>query len=736
MAEEQELQGRVERVVFRNTDNGWTVLELAAKDGIETVVGIIPMASVGERLTLRGEYTEHPTFGHQFKASDCKRELPEEAESILRYLQAGSVKGIGPTTAAAIVKKFGDDSLRIMEQEPERLCEVRGISPARARKIAEEFAAQFGLREVMLALGEYGLTAAEAMSCWKRFGPGTVERVRENPYLLCSSGLSIRFERIDELCLRQQLDPADPRRLCAALLYVLRHNTGNGHTCLPEDKLTETTAQLLEVSPEAVGDELARMAEAEEVRALPIGERRFVFLPELYRAERYIARRIAEMTEQHCPAYGGADDAIAILEKRSKIAYEEEQRRAIHAALEQGLLVLTGGPGTGKTTTLKAMLSLLTAAGETVVLAAPTGRAAKRMSELTGCEAKTLHRLLEVQWNENDTPVFARHERNPLDADAVIVDELSMVDVLLFESLLRAMKPGTRLILVGDSDQLPAVGPGNVLGDLIASEALTVVQLNRVFRQAMQSQIVTNAHRIVAGEYPVWSGRDGDFFLMPVHSFAAVTQTVMTLCAERLPRTYKMSVFDGIQVLCPGRRGEIGTVEFNRRLQEILNPYAATKTECQVEGRTLRVGDKVMQIRNNYDIGWMRDDGSFGTGIFNGDVGVLTAVSRREDALTVRFDDREVTYTREEAKDLELAYAVTVHKSQGSEFDIVILPLFGQQKNLCYRNLLYTAVTRAKRLLIVVGSEQTVRAMVENDRKTLRYSALGAFLREERERLS
>ena len=730
-----QLVGTVERIVFRNEDNGWTVLELDDGQELHKAVGVLPMVGVGETLRLTGAWVDHPSFGVQFRAEQAQRHLPEGEDAILRYLSSGAVKGIGPATALRIVEKFGDRALDVMEKEPQRLTEIRGISPAKARKLGEEYAAQFGLREVMLAFSSYGLTPGEALRCWKKWGASTVERIRANPYLLCSAGLYIGFERADQICMGMDRSPDDSRRVEAGLLYVLRHNLGNGHTCLPEDKLISTTSALLGVETDKVAETLEGMVYAFTVKVEEFQERRFVFLNHLHRAERSIASRIRLMGGFPPLPDGRVEERVDAVERSLGIAYAAQQRRAIVDAVEKGLLILTGGPGTGKTTTLRAIILLLEQMGETVALAAPTGRAAKRLSELTGREAKTLHRLLEVQWEDNeDAPAFARNEKNPLDADAVVVDELSMVDVLLFDSLLRALKAGCRLVLVGDTDQLPAVGPGSVLGDLMASGEVPVVQLTEVFRQAMQSRIVSNAHRIVAGEMPDLNARDGDFFFLPQDSAQGVVQTVLDLCSYRLPRTYGLSVFDGLQVLCPGRKGELGTRELNRRLQALLNPEADDRREMAVEGTILRVGDKVMHVRNNYDIVWTRDDGESGQGVFNGDIGVLEDMDTREGTLSIRYDDRVALYTRQEAQDIELAYAATVHKSQGSEFDAVILPLYRNPPMLCYRNLLYTAVTRAKTLLILVGSRDTLAEMVKNDRKTLRYTGLEWFLREAGER--
>ncbi len=721
------LTGTVDHIVFCNDDNGWTVLELDTGDTIETVVGVLPRVQVGESLRLQGGWTEHPSFGRQFKATACESTLPTDETAILRYLASGAVKGIGPATAARIVDRFGADALRILEEEPQELAKIKGISLSKAREMGQSFCSQFGLREVVMTFSGYGFSANEALRCWKQFGPATLTKIKENPYLLCSSGLRIGFERADRLALSLNGDTLDPHRLEAGVQYVLRHNLNNGHTCLPRDKVVPAAASLLGVSAEAVDAAADRMVEGFQLRRQDLNGRPFLFLPRMFEAEAFIAVRMRLMCGVQNVTAEDIELRIDAMERNFNITYEEQQRRAMVEAIATGALILTGGPGTGKTTTLRGIITLLESMGETVAIAAPTGRAAKRISQLTGHEAKTIHRLLEVKWDDSDSPVFDRNEKNPLEADAVVVDEMSMVDVPLFESLLRAVKTGCRLILVGDTDQLPAVGPGCVLQDLMDSGTVPVVRLTQVFRQALESRIVYNAHRIVAGE-PMELDNKGDCFFMPRSSAGEVNRTVLELCCQRLPAAYGYTHLNGLQVLCAGRKGEIGTAEVNRRLQEALNPPDKKKAELTVEGVTLRVGDKVMHNRNNYDIPWVRDDGENGSGIFNGDIGVLEEVRLREDMLTVRYDDRVATYTRQDAQDLELAYAITVHKSQGSEFEAVVMPVLRGTPHLCYRHLLYTAVTRAKNLLILVGSRETLQQMIDNDRKTLRYTGLQTFL--------
>ena len=542
----------------------------------------------------------------------------------------------------------------------------------------------------------------------------------------------MEFTVADKLAESLEYDRANVERVKAGVLYVLRHNLLNGHTCLPADKLCTAAAQMLGVSLEDAQAALYALCRDFEAVCENFSGRDFIFLPKQHRSEVYSADRIRMMLKYPPQSIVGIDREIEEIERSEGIEYAQLQKEAIRAALDKGLLILTGGPGTGKTTTLNAIIRILMEQGEQVFLAAPTGRAAKRMSELTGQEAKTIHRMLQVDWDENDNPVFQRNERNPLECDAVVIDELSMVDAYVFESVLRALPVGCRLILVGDSDQLPSVGAGNVIGDLIASGIFPTVQLSEIFRQSMESLIVTNAHRIVGGEMPVLNVRSSDFFFMPAEDAHAVSELVLSLAVTRLPKSYGYSPVADIQVLCPGRKGEIGTIELNKRLRERINPQAKDKPQVSVNGALFRVGDKVMQVKNNYDLPWSRPDGTSGEGVYNGDMGIVTDIDRAAGCMRVLVDDREVLYDFEHAAaELELAYAVTVHKSQGNEFTAVIMPVFPGAPQLSYRNLLYTGITRAKKLLILVGRRSAVADMVANDRKTRRFSGLMRFLTEE-----
>ena len=723
-----ELDGSVEQIIYRNEKNEYTILELNTGEELVTVVGVMPWVSCGEELRVFGGWVNHPSFGQQFKAEAFERSKPATAAAMLKYLSSGAIKGIGAATAAKIVDAFGEHALEVLEKEPERLCSIKGITKAKALKMAEEYRRIYGIREIMLYLGKFGITPEEAVRVWKLYGAESAELIRRDPYCLCGDEIDIDFARADVIAESIDRPQDDACRIKAGIQYVLKHNTNNGHTCLPADKLLTAASKLLGVDPELAADALESMKEYRIVVSQLFQEREFIFLPRFYQSEVYTAGRLLMMLRYPAQEIVGIENYISGIEEKFDIRYAAGQKQAIVEALSKGMLILTGGPGTGKTTTLNAIITILELKGEKVFLAAPTGRAAKRMSELTGREAKTVHRLLQVEWNEQDRPVFAKNEKNLLECDALVIDELSMVDALLFESVLRALPLGCRLILVGDCDQLPSVGAGNVLGDLIATGMFPVVQLREIFRQSMQSLIVTNAHRIVAGQMPELRDRTRDFFFLPSRDAEQIASLIVGLCAERLPGSYGYSPLTDIQVLSPGRKGELGSAALNKRLQAAVNPPDPAKNEMQVNGIVFRAGDKVMQVKNNYNLLWTKADGTTGEGVFNGDVGVLLELDKQAATMTVQMDDRYILYTTEDAQELELAYAMTVHKSQGNEFQAVVIPMFPGPVQLSYRNLLYTAITRAKSLLILVGVEKSVRAMVENDRKTKRYSGLFHFL--------
>ena len=724
-----ELCGSVETVVYHNDKNQYTVLEMNAGNENVTVVGAFPFVSVGEELHVYGKWSSHPSFGDQFKAEAFERSRPATTAAMLKYLSSGAVKGIGPATARRIIETFGGKALEIIENEPERLAQIKGITREKALEINTELKRVYGIRELMAFLGAYGVRPEEAVLVWKQFGEGSVGCIQEDPYCLCGDGLDISFSIADSIAESMEKPRNDDGRVQAGVLYVLRHNLNNGHTCLPADKLCQAAQRLLGVELSDVQDALLLLCEHYQTVCVNFDGRDFIFLKKQYQSEEYISRRMQGMLQMPPQSICGAENMIADVERTQGIAYAEKQRDAIRAALDKGILILTGGPGTGKTTTLNAIIRILKEMGERVFLAAPTGRAAKRMSELTGEEAKTIHRMLQVDWDEQDNPVFTRNERNPLECDCLVIDELSMVDSYVFESVLRALPISCRLILVGDSDQLPSVGAGNVLGDLVASGLFPTVQLKEIFRQSMASLIVMNAHQIVEGKMPDLSRRDSDFFFMPVAEPEDAAKLIVSLCSQRLPKSYGYSSVSDIQVLCPGRKGELGTAELNKLLREAINPPSKDKTEVKINGTLFRLGDKVMQVRNDYNLPWTKEYDTSGEGVFNGDMGVVTEIDRPGGVLRVQIDDKEVLYDFEHASnELEPAYAVTVHKSQGNEFTAVVIPVLKPPMQLCYRNLLYTAVTRAKKLLILVGTRGTIEAMVENDRKTRRYTGLARFL--------
>ncbi|MBQ9849343.1 MAG: ATP-dependent RecD-like DNA helicase [Clostridia bacterium] len=722
-----EIIGTVEYISFQNTENGYTVLDFSSDGELYTATGNVGSLFCGEKVTLIGSWTVHPTYGKQFRIESCRREMPETAAEMLSYLSSGIIKGVKEKTAAKIVEAFGDESFYVIEKYPERLAKIKGISAEKAREISKEFIKNAAEREALIALEKYGMTTAECLRVFKVYGARSVETVERNPYLLCSDGIGINFERACDIADRLPEKPDDAFRIAAGVLYVVRHNLSNGHTCLPREKLIPTAATLLGCSDDIADIQTDNLIEQKQLVSYFLGGREFIFMPDIFNAEKKASDSILFMKRFTPNDSSDIEDEINKAELIGGVCYNDKQRLAIKIAVEKGILILTGGPGTGKTTTLRGILKVFENRGLEVALTAPTGRAAKRMNELTGREAQTIHRLLEVEWDRNDKPVFSRNRRNPISANAVIVDELSMVDITVFSSLLDALPIGCRLIMVGDSDQLPPVGAGNVLHDLINSKALPVVELNEVFRQAMESLIVTNAHKIVRGEMPDIFRTDKDFFFLDRPQPYSAAATVAQLCSTRLPNAYGYNPTEDIQVLCPSRKGEAGTVNLNKVLQKCLNPAAKHKREHNFGQRIFREGDKLMQIKNNYNIQWQSGE-TDGMGIFNGDIGVLEKIDEAAHVLKIRFDDKIADYPYESNSELEHAYAVTVHKSQGNEFEAVVMPVTGVVDQLAYRNLLYTAVTRAKKLLVLVGSRQVVEKMVSNNSKAKRYSALKNFI--------
>lgn len=723
-----EIIGSVESIIFVNEKNGYSVIEIANDDENITATGVMPGISVGEELRLIGEFKTHPAYGEQFNVKTYERSLPTTVTSILKYLSSGAIKGIGPSTAMKLVDTFGEKTLEVLENTPERLHEVKGLTKSRAKKISEEFQQLFSIKSLMSELGKYGVTPEETVKIFKTFGKESMNFIQANPYLLCDEPIELSFERADKIGFLKSNVLDEKCRVRAGIVYILKHNMNNGHTCLPRDRLIPAAVNFLEVSQDKTEESLDELLSEGSLQHDFFNDREFIFLNKMQASEVYSASRLLMMLKFPPRSIIGTEDKINEIEKTQCIEYADLQKKAIKEALEKGILVLTGGPGTGKTTTLNAIINILEENGERIFLAAPTGRAAKRMSEVTKKEAKTIHRLLEVEWDSEDRPVFKKNEKNLLSCDALILDEISMIDVNVFEGVLRALPLGTRLILVGDSNQLPSVGPGNILSDLISSGEIPLVELKEIFRQSQQSLIVTNAHKIVNGEIPELTKRDGDFFFINANKPEHIVKTIKDLCKTRLPQAYNYSSFDDIQVIAPGKKGDVGTINLNKVLQDALNPALPGKKEITVNGNIFRQGDKVMQIKNNYDIPFVRDNMRSGEGIFNGDIGVIENINPVDLSLTVRFDDKVASYNSETVVDLDLAYAITVHKSQGSEFTAVIMPMYTGAPQLYYRNLLYTGVTRAKDLLIMVGTPWTVSKMVENNKKTKRYSSLKHYL--------
>lgn len=722
-----ELSGSVEDVIYKNADNGYTVINLGCDEGLIAVVGNLGDVNEGERLSLRGGWITSPKYGRQFKAAMCERSMPETESEISAYLGSGVIKGLGPAIAKKIVKQFGTEALDIIDNDCMQLTVIKGITSDKALYISNEYHKITGVNEVIKFLGEYNFGPAHAISVWSAFEHDSIKQIKTNPYILCTSGIDIDFRSVDRMAADLGFDAENSDRVRAGIVYVLHENANAGHTCLPTEKLRESVCDNLGIEHRQFESCLDDCEEKDWVVRITLGKREFVYLPEYYLAETYIAKKLAFMLRTSAQYEKDYSDEIRGVEFSENIQYEDLQRAAISACLTGSVFILTGGPGTGKTTTLNGVIKILKAQKKRILLCAPTGRAAKRMSDLTGEPARTIHRLLEVDFTAKGELKFKRNETNPLPADVVIADEMSMVDALLMCSLVRAIKPTSKFIMVGDSNQLPSVGAGNVLKDLIASHYIPSVELKEIFRQAAQSLIVTNAHRIVNGEFPVLDDRQNDFFFMNKSLESDIAELVIQLAKQRLPDTYGFSPIDDIQVLCPTKMGMAGTKELNKQLQSALNPPSQNKAELKFFDVIFRTGDKVMQTKNDYDVLWTKNNEK-GSGIFNGDIGIIRSVDRFSQNVTIDFEGRVAIYTSEMLRRLEHAYAITIHKSQGSEYDAVIIPITAFTHNLLYRNLLYTGVTRAKKMIIVIGTKELVKTMVDNNRKMLRYSLLRPLL--------
>ena len=724
----QKLEGVVEHVIYENAESGYAVFEVNASDQDIVVAGNVGGIDNGMHVTVYGHMVNHPSYGEQFRAESCEASLPQDTAGLLSYLSSGVLPYIGPSTAKKIVKAFGAETLNIISETPQKLCEIKGITPEKAAIISNEFRRMYGVREVIAWFARYGLSAQSAVTAYRAYGPHTVEALTQNPYLLCGEPLQLKFAQVDGIAAALQFESGSRLRVAAGLLYALRHNAGNGHTCLPRAKLLESTAKFLRVEPQDIEAGLEELLQAGELRTRSFEETEYIYLPDLLSAEEDIAARLGELATFPTEPPKTLESDIRALEIAQGFAYAPLQRDAIRTALSSRVMVLTGGPGTGKTTTVNAILSLYEALYDRVALCAPTGRAAKRLSELTNHTASTIHRLLEVDYTTGMVR-FIHNEKNLLKYDVIILDEMSMVDVKLFQALLAAARYHCRIIMVGDADQLPSVGPGNILGEILRVQAIPTVRLTDIFRQAQKSLIVQNAHRIVQGQMPQKGAAADDFFMIESAGLAC-QRLVCDLVSTRLPKAYGFDPIRDIQVLCPTKVGPTGSVELNARLQEVLNPPAPGKPQVGGEkgSKILRLGDKVMQIKNDYDITFERAGAEAGVGAYNGDLGIITAIDRESRSVTVMMDDRKYVYSADQLNELEPAYAVTVHKSQGSEFPAVIVPVADVPARLCYRNLLYTGVTRARKLCVLTGSSRTIQTMVRNVRQNMRYSGLRYLL--------
>ncbi len=723
----QKIEGTVEQIVYANAENGYTVCDVAVGEDMITVCGIMPMLSEGDSLCAYGKWVHSAKYGRQFSAEQYERVMAADVASMLRYLSSRAIKGIGPKTALKIIEEFGEDTFDVIENHPEWLASnIKGISLKIAMEASESFKEQTGIRSAMMFFRDY-FGAAMTVRIYKKWGNSAVEIAKKNPYRLCNEIEGIGFERADALANGIGVGNDNFDRIMSGLRYILQRNGAqNGHICLPREKLRDAAAELLGVSAEETDKAISELIRTEQFKHTMRDETQMIYTATAYDEEKYIAEKLV-LLDKMCAAVDvlDIDRFIEREEAKSGMFYASLQKQAISDALRYGVMVLTGGPGTGKTTVVRALIHIFDSMGYDVALAAPTGRAAKRMSEATSMEAKTIHRLLEMSYDPDGRAVFNRNEHDLLDEQAIIIDEASMIDSSLMCALLKAIKPGARIVIIGDADQLPSVGAGNVLRDIIESERFATVRLTEIFRQAQESLIVTNAHLINRGEMPELSVKDNDFFFLRRSADRDIALTIVDLCKNRLPKAYGDMAKNGVQVICASRKGEAGTENLNVMLQQTLNPQSKDRREYVFRERVFREQDRVMQTRNNYDLVWSRVyDGNEGNGIFNGDIGIIEKIDKSENAMTILFDDRRVLYDFSLLEDIEHAYAVTVHKSQGSEYPIVVLPMCTAAQMLHTRNLLYTAVTRAQNMVILVGREDIIKEMVDNNRQSMRYTGL------------
>ena len=721
----EKLSGRIENVVYRNESNDYTVLEISdANQLLITAVGIMPLAFEGEEVVLSGHWTYHKEFGKQFNFDSFEKNLPKEVDGILQYLSSRTIKGVGPVTAVKIVNRYGLDTFDVIEKHPEWLADIPGITMKKAAQIAESFREQTGIRGVMMLCKDH-ISPTEVTRVYKKYGGSAMGIIEENPYLLCSGELGISFDKIDELAKSMGHPMDSSERILAGINYILEYNgSSNGHTCLPTEKLVMAASQILSIDSETITNMIDEYIHSGDLGRYRSEDREYIMTDRAAEAEDFIAKTLHRLSGG-VARYGISDIASLLEQVEAKLSIKlaPQQKKAVFHALDSGVMVLTGGPGTGKTTVVKALISLFNSVGEKVVLAAPTGRAAKRMSEATGHEAKTVHRMLEMERTQNGENRFCRNARTPLDESVIIVDEASMLDLYLTEALVRAMKRGARLILIGDSDQLPSVGAGNILDDIISSERISTIRLTEIFRQSKESLIITNAHRINSGEGPILNVTNNDFFFVRREREADICETVASLITERLPKTYGANIKDQIQIITPSKKGVGGVEALNAALQEKMNPPLQFKREKTAHGTIFREGDRVMQISNNYELEWEKN-GIEGLGLFNGDIGRIVKINKNDAYMTIDFEDKRVKYPFELLDELELAYAITVHKSQGSEYPVVIVPMYSCPPMLMSRNLLYTAVTRARKMVILVGRSDIPLKMAQNNREVLRYTTL------------